>query len=696
MTTNTVVDFDSAQGNLAASLPGYETREKQANLAHKIESMIRGEGISRHALLQASTGTGKSLAYLIPAILSGKKVVVSTATKALQDQIANKDLPFLAEHLGVDFTHSILKGRSNYLCRAELAKLEEDDPALFARINTKLDEMSDELGETPAGNYAEVSDFDVTPIEFGKVTIGAGECPGKSQCPFGEQCFSEKAKEDAKKAQVVVVNHALLMTDLWLDGMTKGQVTMLGDYEVLAVDEAHELTEYATSVWGVTLRESTLRSLADDSMSFMGKVGSQDAREFARQYDIYTERLAALWSDLECKRLRQTDILDLGEHLVTLSDALIEMKNLVQANGRTIDNGERDAKQVRTLRTSFQRLMRRFENTIEAVQDLVCADFDKNVRWVEEETRKTRGGKTITTKVIQAMPIHMGEILDRELWADNRVCRVCDGFKTSESGVRCERCDGRGHKPNVTSLLLSATLSIDGNFKYVSDQMGLKTFESFDVGTPFDFPNQARLYIPSKLPEPTPANRTAWEALSIVEIESLIQASDGRALVLFTSVKQMRAAYDALSVKLPYRCMVQGQGTNKELAADFAADEHSVLFATKSFMTGVDFSGSTCSLVVIDKLPFAVPTDPVVEARCELIEKRGGNTFADFTVPMMTLILQQAFGRLIRHSNDTGVVAILDRRLSTKPYGKKIVRALPNAPVVTEIAEVERFFGEVA
>ena len=193
----TVTDFDSAQDNLAASLPGYERREKQASLAHKVESQIRGDGASRHALLQASTGTGKSLAYLIPAILSGKKVVVSTATKALQDQIANKDLPFLAEHLGVDFTHSILKGRSNYLCQAELARLDDDDPALAAKVTAKLAEISDN-GVFAPGFYAEETDLDVTPVEFRKLTIGSGDCPGKSQCPFGETCFSEFAKKDAK------------------------------------------------------------------------------------------------------------------------------------------------------------------------------------------------------------------------------------------------------------------------------------------------------------------------------------------------------------------------------------------------------------------------------------------------------------------------------------------------------------------
>ena len=692
-TAERITTFDAAQGNLAATLPGYEPREKQSALAHKIESQIRGEGTSRHALLQASTGTGKSLAYLIPAILSGKKVVVSTATKALQDQIANKDLPFLAEHLGVDFTHSILKGRSNYLCQAELARLGDDDPALAAKVTAKLESLSSN-GAFPERFYAEETDLDVTPVEFRKLTVGSGDCPGKSQCPFGETCFSENAKADAKEAQVVVVNHALLATDLWLDEITGGKASMLGDYDVLIVDEAHELVDYATNVWGVTLREHTLISLGEEATNFFGKIGSKDAQEFQRQSDSYALLIHDLWSKLEAGRLRFTDIIALGDELVRINAALVDMKNLVQAQGQRIDNGERDVKSVQSLKASYNRLLRRFSNACDSIAALVTAD-DENVKFVEEETKKFRG-KTTTTKVIQALPVQMGEILDRALWQDDRTCRNCNGTGTEENLKTCFRCGGSGHKVNLTSLLLSATLTTDGGrFDYVAKQLGLGTFETFDVGTPFDFQNQARLYIPAHLPEPSPANRETWASMSIAEIGDLINASDGRALVLFTSTKQMKAAYDHLSPRLPYTCLVQGNGTNKELARIFTEDEHSVLFATKSFMTGVDFQGSTCSLVVIDKLPFAVPTDPIVEARCELIEKQGGNTFAEFQVPMMTLILQQAFGRLIRHGNDAGVVAILDRRLTSKGYGRKIVASLPDAPLVTNIEEVQSFFEKV-
>jgi ATP-dependent DNA helicase DinG len=696
MTTDTITTFDGAQANLAVSLPGYEPREKQSALAHKIESQIRGEGVSRHALLQASTGTGKSLAYLIPAILSGKKVVVSTATKALQDQIANKDLPFLAEHLGVEFTHSILKGRSNYLCRAELARIGEDDPALAAKIEARLNELStDGAGEVfPEGFYAEDAAFDVTPIEFRKLTVGSGDCPGKSQCPFGETCFSERAKKDAKDADVVVVNHALLCTDLWVDGISGGKASLLGDYDVLIVDEAHELVDYATNVWGVTIRESTLKNLGDEASTFFGKIGSKDAREFARQNDIYSNLISDLWAKLEVGRLRVTDIEALIHDLVQINKASVDMKILVQAQGTKIDNGERDAKAVATLKASHNRLIRRFDNVTESIGSLVTAD-DENVKFVEEETRKVRG-KTVESKVIQALPVQMGEILHHEIWKDDRVCRNCNGTGTEDNGSKCFRCEGVGHKPNITSLLLSATLTTDGGrFDYCAKQLGLSLFDTFDVGSPFDFQNQARLYIPSHLPEPTPANRETWASMSIAEIGDLINASDGRALILFTSTKQMKAAYDHLAPRLPYTCLVQGNGTNKELARIFTEDEHSVLFATKSFMTGVDFQGSTCSLVVIDKLPFAVPTDPIVEARCELIQKNGGNTFAEFQVPMMTLILQQAFGRLIRHGNDEGVVAILDRRLTSKGYGRKIVASLPDAPLVTSIEEVQSFFEKV-
>jgi ATP-dependent DNA helicase DinG len=692
--TTTVKDFDSAQDNLAASLPGYERRQKQADLAHKIEDVIAGRTDQRHALLQAPTGTGKSLAYLIPSILSGKRVVVSTATKALQDQLANKDLPFLAEHLGVPFTHAILKGRSNYLCRAELARIEDDNPALHASIVAKLDALWDD-----PSNYAEQDDVGVEDKDWRKLTIGSGDCPGKSQCPFGEICFSEKAKANAREAQVIVVNHALLLTDLWLSEATGDQATMLGDYDILIMDEAHELPDYATSVWGVTLRESTLISIGDESVSFLGKLGSDKARELAGVVLEYSNTINSLWLDLEEGRLRPHNITALGDKLVAAHEGLQNMHNLLTDASRTIDDGDRtDGKpprtpdQIRKLKASYQRLNRRYANTMGAVANLIVAPFEDQVRWVEMESRFARGGKVTQAKVIQSQPITVGPILDRELWRTGRQCRMCGGRGKNELGTLCKRCGGRRTKPDVITLSLSATLSIDGSFTYVAGQLGLSDYTTFDIGSPFSFETQARLYIPENLPEPTPANRLAWETLSLVEIRELIKASRGRALVLFTSTKQMKAAYTLLSPELPYTCLVQGQGSNKELAARFMADVDSVLFATRSFMTGVDFQGATCSLVVIDKLPFAVPTDPVIEARCELIEARGGNTFADFTIPMMTLVLQQAFGRLIRHSNDTGVVAILDRRLTSKGYGKKIVQSLPPAPLATQLSEVQEFF----
>jgi ATP-dependent DNA helicase DinG len=680
-----VTDFETAQDNLAASLPNYERREKQSRLAHKIESQIRGEGTSRHALLQASTGTGKSLAYLIPAILSGKKVVVSTATKALQDQIVGKDLPFLQEHLGVDFTYAMLKGRSNYVCRASVEGLEGDDAPLKTTVEKVFEAKKD-----ATDFLAERDDFDIEDRVWPKLTVSSSECPGRSECPFGDECFVEKARANAMNAQVVVVNHSLLLTDAWLDEVSNGNGTLLPDYEVLIVDEAHELAEYASSVWGVTLKENQLLKLGTDVGVHIGRFDAELARELSMVVHEYTDGVTNLWKSLSEGRLRQNEVIELADHIITVSAELQEILDIVKSAKPRKNNNS--AEQNKKLAAAHLKIVRRIENMIDTVQSLITDDFSEVVRWVSIEPTLVRGRKGVDIKVINSVPIEVGKILERELWATDRLCRKCDG-KVSDS--TCGRCNDRRTKTNITSLLLSATLSIGGQFDYVSNQLGLSSYDSFDVGTPFDFPNRARLYVPAHLPEPNSDSRS-WEGMSISEIDKLVRASDGRALLLFTSNKQMRSAYEVLSSRLPYTCFIQGSESNKVLAGKFMEDTHSVLFATKSFFTGVDFQGSACSLVVMDKLPFAVPTDPVFQARCEAIEARGGNTFNDYTIPMMTLILQQGFGRLIRHTEDTGVVAILDRRLTTKGYGKRIVRALPDAPLITTMDEVSDFFESVS
>jgi len=655
--------FADVEAMLAEALPGYESRPQQQRLAAFIESHLRLGG---HLVAEAGTGTGKSLGYLIPAVLSATqdstRTVISTATKALQDQIANKDLPFLAGHMNEPgflprpFRHALLKGRSNYAC---LAKMNDPENAEVMRealpmANEHMDDP-DYLGERD--DLPSVDDR-----TWRKMTTTSEECPGKGSCPFGSVCFAERAKAKARAADVVVVNHALFLTDLKIRIATGGAGSMLDEYDAVVFDEAHEIEDYAGNIFGNQVTEAGIRDTCGKVLAFARRNGSDEIVE--RADAVVSEVLGAmtaLWSILSPGRIRLGDIEQHADEFIEFINALAALNEVVVDPQITERSGSSDidhSKVMGALRT----LQANAAGQYTKVKTIVLGEFHEWVRWTEDETM--RNGEV--RRVMKVAPISVADIL-RETLFDNP-------------------------DSPVTAILVSATLSVGESFDYIKDRLGIDEAESLDVGTPFDYQNQSRLYVPRHLPEPSGATRGAWEAMVTAEMLELVRASRGRALLLFTSYKAMRMAYEAISERVPYRCLMQGQMANKALAAEFAADVSSVLFATRSFMTGVDFQGETCSLVVVDKMPFPVPTEALTEARCEAIRARQGNDFAEYTIPVMTLVLKQAFGRLIRHRNDRGVVAVLDPRMVTKGYGKKIVRALPDAPLLLDISQVQHFF----
>jgi Rad3-related DNA helicase len=554
-TQTPIRSFADAERVLADRLPGYTERPQQQALAAFVEEIIATGG---HGLAEAGCGTGKSLATMIPAILGGKKTVIATATIALMEQYANKDVPFLEENLGVPFTWALVKGRSNYFCRAKAATADHSRvpnlPAMLAELEADENHSGDrEHFEAP-----------VTKEEFSYVASSADECPGKRKCPFGEVCFAEAAKQKGKEAQVVVTNTAMLMTDLKVREMTDGFASMLGDYDLVLIDEGHE-TEDITS--GST-KEETRRT----------------------------------------------------------------------------------------------RLVKRANNYADKLAEAATADDEILVRWTENWTGRNGQSQVL----LKTAPVHIGSYLASWLW------------------------------DMVPSVLISATLSVGGDFSYIAERLGLpETTQTLNVGTPFDYTTQALLFTPERT-APSPKDRNAWLGYSRVAMQELISAAGGGALLLFTSRAAMQAAYDGLSPWLEGRgftALVQGQGSNKELAQQFKDDTHSVLFALKSFFTGVDFQGDTCRLVIIDKLPFPVPTEPVFAARSEQVERHGGSSFRDLTIPAMTLTLVQGYGRLIRTSQDKGIVAILDSRLTSTSWGAKIVKGLPGSPRTTSFVDAEKFFA---
>ncbi len=646
-------NFAETEARLAETLPGYEHRPHQAAAATFVENQIaKGE----HGLLQAGCGVGKSLATLIPAVLSGKRIVYSTATKALQGQVGEKDLPFLQEHLGVDFTYAILKGRSNYLCRAALADATPSDVPDLVTFMREADEMAEDLM-----GLREDFSVEVTDAQWSRLTSTSDSCPGKKVCPFGDTCFAEKAKAKARDADVVVVNHALFLTDLMLREVTGGAATMLDEYDVAILDEAHELEAYASNVFGAQFTEAGVRKLLGEVHTFAHRYGLDEQLPDSLGADVMGA-MVNLWDALKVGRIRQANLVVAEEEYVSFAMAL---QGFARALG-AVDMDLVPPGYLQAARAQRERLSRRANSLVQRFTAVITDSFDDTVRWVEEESRMV-GGRREMVKVIKTAPVDVSIYLRPYLFA-------------ADDGPTC--------------ILASATIAVAGKFDFIATSLGVDTYSSLDAGTPFDFAQQAQLYVPD-LPAPAGKTRAQWEFAAREEMLELIRTAGGRALLLFTSYKQMEAAYQAISPRVPYRCLMQGQRPNKVLAEEFKADETSVLFGVSSFMTGFDVQGPSLSLVVVDKLMFSVPDDPIVEARCDAIKGRGGNDFVEYVVPVMALTLQQAVGRLIRHRNDKGVMAILDSRLIHKPYGKTVLRSLPPAPMVKDRADVEGFFGEL-
>lgn len=635
--------WTEAEARLAESLPGYESRPQQTALAQAVEETLAQGGA---LLAQAGCGTGKSLASMIPAILSGKRVLVVTATKALMNQYVSTDVPFLSEHLGVPFTWAMLKGRSNYLCHAKMAAPDARVTALVGAIQAEVDE---DLSHT--GDLDDVQ-TPVTDLNRMLLTSTSEECPGKRDCPFGDICYAERAKARAKEAKIVVTNTAMLMTDLKIREATGGEVAMLGEYDAVVIDEAHELEDIATSQLADTLRESGIRRLCSEVETF---AGSQSA-----VVDAFPVRdaLTDVWAALPPKTGNES-VMTLRyfmEHeliFTTLIGALNQLAEDVSEVDVLRDEKKAEAKRAI--------LATRATRYAERIAEIMLADDDDLVRWIEEDDKGNR--------LFKAAPISVAPFLTAHLWT------------------------------RTTSVLVSATLSVGGSFDYMQERLGLEGCRTLNVGTPFDYETQAALYVPDG-GIVSPKERQGWLTIAPELAMQLIEASKGGALVLCTSRDSLRQMHEALAPRLSakginvYR---QGgdDGTNKEIARKFAEDTHSVLIATKSFFTGVDFRGDTCRLVIIDKLPFPVPSDVMFSARSAQVDRqaRQSVSFRKLSIPMMTLVLEQGFGRLIRSRSDRGVVAILDSRLSSTGYGRQIVGNLPDCPATTDLDAVRDFYA---
>jgi ATP-dependent DNA helicase DinG len=625
------IDFFGPRGLLARVLPTYEERPAQARLAHAVGRVLSEGGV---LLAEAGTGTGKTLAYLLPAVERGRRVVVSTGTKNLQEQLLSKDIPLLARALGRDLSVAVMKGRGNYLCLLRYKSFGQagsfrrfDEIPLFRAVEAWAP-------RTETGDRGEVEDLPDGVDFWREISAASENCIGQA-CPDFEPCWVTQMRQRALEADLVVVNHHLLCADLAVKDGSYGSV--IPDYDTVILDEAHLLEDVATQYFGIQVSSHRLEDLCRDVEREL-KAARLDARDVHAELDAVRHRGEAFF------------------------------KTVAQGRGHRLKAGwmpPRVAEQAAAMRERFEGLRTallaipersdplstlagRAQGLAQDLAFVLAAEDDGHVCFVE-----TRGRGVF----LRATPIDVSARL-KELLFD----------------------------PARAAVLTSATLAVDGGFAYLKARLGLEPTDEVMLASPFDYEEQAILYVPRRMPEPsspTFVDRAADEVARILEV------SRGRAFVLFTSYANMNAVAERIASRVDYPILMQGEAPKPVLLETFRRTPGAVLLATSSFWQGVDVAGEQLSCVIIDKLPFASPADPVVQARIERIRNRGGNPFNEYQVPVAILMLKQGLGRLIRSSSDRGLLAVLDSRLVERPYGRRFLESLPPARLVHDLAQVE-------
>jgi ATP-dependent DNA helicase DinG len=618
----------AALAKVSAALPGGEHRPGQVEMARAVARSIAGQ---RHLVVQAGTGTGKSMAYLVPAILSGAKVVISTATKALQDQLAGKDLPFLSSHLGMPFAFAVLKGRSNYLCRQRVSEvrggdgqlgLDDVDDLRAGGIGRQVMRLLTWAEVTESGDRAELP-FEPSPRAWSTLSVSAMECPGAARCPQGDACFAETARKRAEEADVVVVNTHLYGAHLASGGH------VLPMHDVVIFDEAHELEDIAATSLGLELAGGRFRALARTVRPVVDPANA----EVVDQLDEAGDRLERAIEGWRGQRLPPAVDDDLAAVLTGAAERVARALQVVRKSAA----GEADpARKARALQAGGH-----LGGDLAFVADLPAS----HVAWVEGP---------VHAPVLKVAAVDVGAKLDAALWGE------------------------------VTGILTSATIP-----PRLRERVGLPAGDAasaLDVGSPFAFRQQALLYCPA-LPEPRAA---AYEGAMHAELLALMRAAGGRTLALFTSWRAMQTAAQALSPLVPWRILRQDELPKPALISAFTEDQASCLFATMGFWQGVDVPGATCSVVSIDRLPFPRPDEPLMQARRD---RAGPAAFSLVDLPRAATLLAQGAGRLIRSTTDRGVVAVLDSRLAVARYKPELLAALPPMKRTRDRADVEAFLA---
>ncbi len=627
--------FFGRSGLLSRAHPNYEFRPGQLEMAEAVETVLKER---RHLIVEAGTGVGKTLAYLIPSILAGKRVVISTGTKNLQEQLYLKDIPFLQSMFEHPLRVCYMKGRSNYLCRQKLYDAEREPVLAGLEEVRDFQQIREWEPATQTGDRSELRHLPEPSSAWWKLDARSETCTGQ-KCKQFDRCFITEMHRRALESDLIIVNHHLFFADLAMKEQPFGAI--LPDYAAVIFDEAHEVEDIAGQYFGMSVSNLQVQELVKDTAALSrrkffstpeldralihlgdraedffrlfpgdGRQGFQQHEEFRAEHSqIYGELLLAL--DLLSARLE-------------LVEGLVE---------------------------EILPLVRRAKSIQQGVRFWLEGTDASFVYWTE---RRGRG------LYLQATPIDVSKILPARLF---------------------DRVD--------TVVLTSATLTVGGSFDYAQSRLGLPTGATLQVESPYEYEKQVLLYVPPHLPDP---RQPEFVRRAADEIERVVEASRGRAFLLFTSYVQMRQIYELLRRRLEYPLLLQGDAPRTALIETFRTTPGAVLFGTSSFWQGVDVQGEQLSCVVIDRLPFAVPTDPVVAARSHAVEQSGGNAFRQYQIPQAALALKQGFGRLIRASSDRGVLVLLDNRISKFSYGRVFFSSLPPYRLTKRLDDIQEFF----
>lgn len=629
----------AAEGPIAGLIPGFAERQSQLEMAEAVEQAMQENTV---LVAEAGTGTGKTFAYLVPALMSGQKVIISTGTKNLQDQLFHKDFPIIRKALASSVKVALLKGRASYLCLQRIQRYLTDGRFINRETIQQLHVVERWSRSTQTGDLAELAEVPEDSQVWPYVTSTADNCLGQN-CPLWQDCFLVKARRKAQEADIVVVNHHLFFADLAIKDQGFGELLPLA--HILIFDEAHQLPEIATQFFGESISSRQLIELVRDAEAAM----VQEAKD-ATALKLTTDSLQKAVADMrlafgEANRRKPWQVI---KHKPQLQQAIASVKEILYTLTELLESLAIRGKEL-------AHCWRRSHELKNVFEKLTALEAPGHIHWYEVYTKAF---------VVYLTPL----TIDKQF-------QVL--FTAKEQAW----------------IFTSATLSVDRDFSHFINQLGLMNARTLQLESPFNYNRQALLYLPPAMPEP---QQPAYIYALIKAALPVLQASQGRAFLLFTSHTALRTAAELLQGHLPYPVLIQGQLPKIQLLEQFCRLGNAVLLGTSSFWEGVDVRGNALSCVIIDKLPFAAPDDPILQAKASSLQQQGLDAFTAYQLPKAVIALKQGIGRLIRDVEDRGVLMIADPRILTRSYGQIFLSSLPPVPITQNIAEVKTFFEKEA